>query len=100
MAGDYISRQDAIEVVRGIDRYFVKYIEQLPAADVRENKVGIWKVETKYHEDDDQAFYYYYITCSECGERPQKSWDLPKYCPHCGARLGEDPAYQSMVGGN
>lgn len=33
---DYISRQAAIDVVKGIDRYFVKYIEGLPAADVVE----------------------------------------------------------------
>ena len=29
---DLISRQDAIKVVKGIDSYFVKYIEQLPSA--------------------------------------------------------------------
>lgn len=29
---DLIRRQDAIDVVAGIDKYFVKYIEDLPAA--------------------------------------------------------------------
>ena len=29
---DYISRQAVIDVVKGIDSYFVKYIEELPSA--------------------------------------------------------------------
>ena len=29
---DLISRQAAIDVVKGIDRYFVRYIEELPSA--------------------------------------------------------------------
>lgn len=29
---DLISRQDAINIVEGIDSHFVKYIEQLPSA--------------------------------------------------------------------
>jgi hypothetical protein len=29
---DTISRQAAIDVVKGIDRYFVRYIEELPSA--------------------------------------------------------------------
>lgn len=29
---DLIKRQDAIDVVKGIDRYFVKFIEELPSA--------------------------------------------------------------------
>lgn len=32
LATDCINRQDAINVVAGIDKYFVKYIEQLPSA--------------------------------------------------------------------
>lgn len=29
---DLISRQAAIDIVKGIDSYFVKYVEQLPSA--------------------------------------------------------------------
>lgn len=32
MKNDLISRQAAIDVVKGIDRYFVRYIEELPSA--------------------------------------------------------------------
>ena len=33
---DYISREAALEVINGIDSYFAKYIEAIPAADVVE----------------------------------------------------------------
>ena len=33
---DLISRQAAIDVVKGIDRYFVRYIEELPSAQTDE----------------------------------------------------------------
>lgn len=33
---DYISREEALEVINGIDSYFAKYIEAIPAADVVE----------------------------------------------------------------
>ena len=36
---DYIRREDAINVIKGIDSSFVKYIEQLPSADVVNREV-------------------------------------------------------------
>lgn len=72
---DLISRQDAINVVAGIDKYFVKYIEEIPSAEP-ERKKGKWKITPVY------------IKCSECGESfmliPQN------FCPNCGADMRGD----------
>ena len=48
---DCISRQAAIEVVSGIDKYFVKYIEQLPAAQPEPQWIPV--TEDTPTEDDD-----------------------------------------------
>lgn len=55
--------------------------------DMVEPKRGRWKKETKHHKDAEQEFYYYDIRCSECGNKPEKSWHLTNFCPNCGARM-------------
>lgn len=54
-----------------------------------EQKTGRWVKTEKHHKDDQQEFYYYEIRCSECGEKPEKSYHLTPYCPWCGAKLEE-----------
>lgn len=39
---DLISRQAAIDVVRGIDKHFVKYIEDLPSAEPEQGGLSGW----------------------------------------------------------
>lgn len=48
---------------------------------------GYWKKEYKKVNNDAQNFTYIWITCSECGEPPQKSWELTHYCPFCGVKM-------------
>lgn len=40
---DLISRQDAINVVAGIDKYFVKYIEEIPSAQPDKDMIHLQK---------------------------------------------------------
>lgn len=48
---DLISRQDAINVIAGIDKYFVKYIQEIPSAEPE------------------------IVRCEDCKHRPYKSED-------------------------
>ena len=62
LATDCINRQDAINVVAGIDKYFVKYIEQLPSAQPEPIRINLnepikvkltdWGKEIYYHQYD------------------------------------------------
>ena len=66
---DLIRRQDAIDVVKGIDSYFVKYIESLPSAQPEQ-----MKIEKPY------------IECHECKDwdrdwTPSYSDGASHYCP-------------------
>ena len=60
------------------------WIDDIPAADVREVKRGKWK-RGAYTDvaPKDMEFYY----CSECGHRLQ-TW-RSNFCPNCGARMEE-----------
>lgn len=58
-----------------------KYIEET------KETTGYWKKTTKYHVDTEGGFYYFDIVCSKCGERPEKTWHLTKYCPNCGTYM-------------
>ena len=77
MMDDLISRKSAIEIVKGIDGHFAKYIEELPSAEP-ERKTGHWIL--------DRSGRY---CCNRCMEpcagyvmmRPRD-----KYCKMCGSR--------------
>ena len=90
---DLISRQDAIDAIRGeieINGYshVVDVLEQLPSAQPTAEPVrhGKW-----IKADSQQYFRKHYpcFTCSECGYKKdsQKKWN---YCPNCGARMDEE----------
>ena len=61
-------------------------VQALPAADVRENKVGRWEITDAYPHN---------VYCSECHTKfAQTHWavwedgSLPRnYCPNCGAAM-------------
>ena len=89
MNGDYISREAAIDVVNGIDSNFARYIEEIPAADVRKNDKRGWRVAER-HIDGMQTIYWH--ECPKCGGKPllnewSKERELSNFCPHCGANL-------------
>lgn len=68
---DLISRQDAINVVKGIDSYFVKYIEDLPSA----QRTGEWI------ERDSNGVW----ECNQCHKYSMIY--KANYCPFCGAKM-------------
>lgn len=76
---DLISRQAALEVINGIDSYFSKYIEAIPAADVVERKTGKW-IRGK---------------CDQCGAHAP-FWPMAStyyesdFCPNCGSEMRGD----------
>ena len=89
---DYISREAALEVINGIDSYFSKYIEAIPAADVEERKTGHWidaewvRINTGEKRKGRR--------CSACGSgyfrydvSVNTVSDIPNYCPNCGADM-------------
>ena len=90
--GDTIYRQDAIDAVdvkclhRGIVKGIQGIIEDLPSAQP-ERKKGRWL-------PDNNCYYETRYMCSEC-KLPfhvdtimmKPSW---RFCPHCGARMGEN----------
>lgn len=55
-------------------------IDNMPAADVRENTHGQWI-------EDDYAFNH----CSECGYELEYAEYVTPYCPQCGASMEPDP---------
>lgn len=62
----------------------VSVINDVPAADVWENRYGMW-----LHTD------YGYSRCSECGYVVDEQNDLTPYCPWCGANMEPDPEEES-----
>ena len=89
---DYISREDALDAMGDVcgiadaeDR-----VRALPAADVRETKLGEWIYKNIDH------FYTYSLTCPFCkAEYVDNVWDgyvsveSFNFCPNCGADMRE-----------
>lgn len=88
---DYISRQAAIEeMCKGCNIEFFdegceprdceirNRLQNITAADVRENVKGEWIAQ----EDD----YHHYWECSECGMGVGLD-DIRNFCPNCGADM-------------
>lgn len=66
---------------------FRMMINEIPAADVRENVRGEW-IE-KYYESNEtgETVFHGMIMCSACGHVPKVLW-LSDFCPNCGAEMG------------
>ena len=60
-------------------------IENLPAADVRENRRGKWQEDIISFDEDGSEIYAPF--CSECGK---VFFRETNYCPNCGADMREE----------
>ena len=85
---DYIKREDAIEVVRKSSisylgtRFAIEdAIEDIPAADVVEQKHGKWLEVTTL----DNEFICW--VCSECRHGADFVYEPYNFCPNCGASM-------------
>lgn len=92
MAGDYIRRDDALEITtRTCGDYAAAFAEirKLPAADVAEVVLGQWEGEGDGYADGEIVLDVWY--CSQCGYCIDDGTDnqdcLLKYCPNCGAKM-------------
>jgi rubrerythrin len=92
MVGDYIRREDALEITtRTCGDYATAFseIRKLPAADVAEVVHGQWQGEGDGYADG--ALVYDVWVCSNCGHYIDDGTDdpecLPNYCPVCGAKM-------------
>jgi rubrerythrin len=92
MAGDYISREAALEITtRTCGDYAAAFAEirKLPAADVAEVAYGQWEGEGDGYADGEIVLDVWH--CSQCGYCIDDGTDnpdcLPKCCPGCGAKM-------------
>lgn len=92
MAGDYIRRDDALEITtRTCGDYAAAFakIRKLPAADVAEVVLGQWEGEGDGYADGEIVLDVWH--CSQCGYCIDDGTDnqdcLLKYCPNCGAKM-------------
>lgn len=92
MAGDYISREAALEITtRTCGDYAAAFAEirKLPAADVAEVAYGQWEGEGDGYADGEIVLDVWH--CSQCGYCIDDGTDnpdyLPKHCPGCGAKM-------------
>lgn len=92
MAGDYIRRDDALEITtRTCGDYAAAFAEirKLPAADVAEVVLGQWEGEGDGYADGEIVLDVWH--CSQCGYCIDDGTDnqdcLLKYCPNCGAKM-------------
>lgn len=93
---DYIEREAVLSHYKKCSFAMVKaviaYIEDLPAVDVAPVRHGKWEWRVLRNE------LYPRPLCSLCGDEPWRRSnhvsDLPRYCPHCGAKMygGDDDA--------
>lgn len=58
-------------------------IMRFPTADVQEVRHGVWEVACEIVNDE----RWYRIFCSNCSMLSIVKYD---YCPHCGAKMGEE----------
>lgn len=50
---------------------------------------GRWIKDNNSLQTDDYYCCYFDYNCSECGNVVNDRYELPKYCPSCGARMDE-----------
>lgn len=92
---DYISREAAIGHYRVTDpagtfaycASIIDFLENLPAADVRDNVRGEWIIHEDWLEDGLCGF-----ECSICGMC--MDWDSD-FCPRCGAKMERVDRYHA-----
>lgn len=91
---DYISREAISEVLEKMEIVGPLYygipvvealdaIDNIPAADVRPVKRGVWERDTAGWEGNEYVIW----RCSECGR--SVPYDKSNFCPNCGAKMEE-----------
>lgn len=74
-------------------------IDNIPAADVRENVMGEWICWYEKIENDTCTEYRPHCKCSECGtEYDSHTVKFINFCPNCGAKMGGNYDLQSYTG--
>lgn len=69
---------------------FKKAIKKMPKgiiADVTQVRHGRWIKDNNSLQTDDYYCCYFDYNCSECGKVVNNRYELPKYCPNCGAKM-------------
>ena len=87
---DYISRKALLDWVHAFypeDKVFASAIINSPAADVAPVRHGRWIKDNNSLQTDDYYCCYFDYNCSECGNVVNNRYELPKYCPNCGAKM-------------
>lgn len=100
MGNDLISRQAAIEAMKEkvfhnlTDEFYgvMQVLDELSAADVRENVKGKWVYEDEYYQDDGTHVVVGYPHCSVCNYEPyypddERIDECTPFCPNCGAKM-------------
>ena len=101
---EYISREETIKRIKecyctGCHSYngvrcracgtgdAIDMIEDTTAADVAPVVHGRWIKDNNSLQTDDYYCCYFDYNCSECGNVVNNRYELPKYCPNCGAKM-------------
>ena len=89
---EYIEREAARDLMERalVDDWEIQYaddrLDDIPAADVVEQKHGSWQ--ERIVDDDEHDKYGLFrrrFYCSACGD--WNTHGASKYCPHCGAKM-------------
>ena len=89
MNNDYVKRSDVHKAFQpkyapAINRTFAAMIDNVPAADVRENVMATMEIV------ESQPYFkkhYRRLCCSNCKREVLKSWS---FCPDCGAQFTKE----------
>lgn len=90
---EYIERKairDTLYDADAITMSGVKILNQFPDADVAPVRHGRWIKDNNSLQTDDYYCCYFDYNCSECGNVVNNRYELPKYCPNCGAKMDDE----------
>jgi len=88
---EYIEREAARDLIEAawMDDWNLSYsndrLDEIPAADVVEQKHGSWQERIVNDDCDKYGLFRRRFYCSACGD-----WNMhgaSKYCPNCGAKM-------------
>lgn len=99
---EYVEKKVIIDhlerAIFGADRKIEKWVNQMPAADVRENVPSAW-IDCDVNESGLENTVS--LLCENCGNytefalvgTPKEVMDTMRFCPHCGAIMdgGDEP---------
>lgn len=87
-----VSRPELTKDLNVSLRNVLRLTEHLKNSGLKMERHGRWIPQEDTYGDDDSLDEWYEWVCSECrtdisGEDPIERRLLPKYCPHCGAKM-------------